>query len=61
MDHLASWEHEITLKIRDAQHVNSELLVGASLLEKTLKNASKEDKKAIQEAIKAFRDEKPYN
>ena len=61
MDHLASWEYEITLKIRDAQHVNSELLVGASLLEKTLKNASKEDKKAIQEVIKAFRDEKRYN
>ena len=61
VDHLASWEHEITLKIRDAQHVNSELLVGASLLEKTVKNASKEDKKAIQEVIKAFRDEKRYN
>ena len=25
VDHLASWEHEITLKIRDTQHVNSEI------------------------------------
>lgn len=34
VDNLASWEHEIKLKIRDAQHVNSELLGGATLLEK---------------------------
>jgi starch synthase (maltosyl-transferring) len=61
VDHLASWEHEITLKIRDAQHVNSELLVGASLLEKIVKHASKEDKKGIQETIKIFRNEKKYN
>lgn len=61
VDHLASWEHEITLKIRDAQHVNSELLVGATLLEKIVKYTSKEDKKAIQEAIKTFRNEKKYN
>ena len=57
---MASWEHEITLKIRDAQHVNSELLVGAGLLEKIVNLASKEDKKAIQEAIKIFRNEKKY-
>jgi starch synthase (maltosyl-transferring) len=61
VDHLASWEHEITLKIRDAQHVNSELLAGATLLEKIVKKASKEDKKAIQEAIKLFRNEKRYD
>ncbi|MFN4145268.1 MAG: alpha-1,4-glucan--maltose-1-phosphate maltosyltransferase [Runella sp.] len=61
VDHLASWQHEIILKVRDAQHVNSELLVGASLLEKIVKQAAKEDKKAIQEAIKIFRNEKKYD
>lgn len=61
VDHLASWEHEIKLKIRDAQHVNSELLVGATLLEKIVNHTLKEDKEAVQEAIKTFRDESRYD
>ncbi|MCU0339341.1 MAG: alpha-1,4-glucan--maltose-1-phosphate maltosyltransferase, partial [Spirosomaceae bacterium] len=61
VDHLASWQHEITLKIRDGQHVDSELLVGANLLDKMAKRASKEDKKAIQDAAKMCRDTEKYN
>lgn len=61
VDHLASWEHEITLKIRDAQHVSSELLVGANLLEKAAAHAPQEDKKAILEVVKIFRDESRYD
>lgn len=60
VDHLASWKHEITIKIRNAQQVVSELLIGANLLDKVVKQASKEDKKAIQETIRTFRNEKKY-
>lgn len=61
VDHLASWQHEIILKVRDGQHVDSELLVGANLLEKMAKRASKDDKKAIQDAAKMCRDASQYN
>ncbi|TAE40640.1 MAG: alpha-1,4-glucan--maltose-1-phosphate maltosyltransferase [Runella slithyformis] len=61
IDHLASWQHEAILKIRDGQHVHVELLAGAQLLEKMAKRAAKEDKPAIQEAAKAFRSENRYD
>lgn len=60
IDHLASWQHEISLKIKDGQQVSSELLVGASLLEKILGKASNEDKKDIQLTIDAFKDSYQY-
>ncbi len=61
VDNLASWEHEIKLKIRDAQHVNSELLGGATLLEKIVAQASDEDKAVILDTIKIFRNEQQYD
>ncbi len=61
IDHLASWQHEIHLKIADGQRITSELLAGSKLLEKTIKQASKIDKAAIQNAIKLFSDEKNYD
>lgn len=56
VDHLASWQHEIHLKLNDGQHIASELLAGAKLLEAI---AGKEE--AIQHTIEAFRDENRYN
>ena len=61
VDHLASWQHEMVLKIRDAQHVNVELLAGAQLLDRMAKRAHKDDKKAIEDAAKAFRDAARYD
>ena len=61
VNHLASWQHEMVLKIRDGQHVNVELLAGAQLLDRMAKRAHKDDKKAIQDAAKAFRDTTRYD
>ena len=59
-DHSASWQHEIALKIKDGQHVNVELLVGADLLDEMVKQAKGDEKKAVQEAAKLFRDANRY-
>lgn len=59
-DHSASWQHEIGLKIKDGQHVNVELLVGANLLDEMAKQAKGDEKKAVQEAAKLFRDTNRY-
>lgn len=32
-DHIASWQHEIALKLKDGQHISSELLAGAVLVD----------------------------
>jgi starch synthase (maltosyl-transferring) len=61
VDHSASWQHEIKAKIKDNQHVNIELLVGALILDKMSKISSKEDKKPIQNAAKIFRDPTHYD
>ncbi|MFN8355008.1 MAG: alpha-1,4-glucan--maltose-1-phosphate maltosyltransferase [Spirosomataceae bacterium] len=60
-DHAASWQHEIGLKIRDGQHVNVELLVGANLLDEMAKQAKGDEKKALQEAAKLLRDPNRYH
>ena len=60
VDHLASWQHEVILKIRDGQHVDVELLAGAQLLHDMAKNATKEDKTAIEAAAKAFKTASQY-
>lgn len=60
VDHAATWEHEIDMKIKDGQQVNVELLVGANILEKMVKVASKEDKVELKAAIKIFKDKNSY-
>ncbi|MCU0467199.1 MAG: alpha-1,4-glucan--maltose-1-phosphate maltosyltransferase [Arcicella sp.] len=60
VDHSASWEHEIEMKIKDGQHVNVELLVGANILDKMSKIATKEDKAELKSYAKLFRDTKHY-
>lgn len=60
VDHFASWEHEMEMKIKDGQHVNVELLVGANILEKMATIAPKEDKAELKSYAKLFRDPKNY-
>lgn len=54
VDHIASWQHEVDLKVRDGQHLNVEVMQGAIFLKEMAKKAKGEDKKAIQEAGKCF-------
>jgi starch synthase (maltosyl-transferring) len=61
VDHSASWEHEMDMKIKDGQHVDVELLVGATILDKMAKIASKDDKAKIKSYAKLFRDAKNYD
>jgi len=61
VDHAATWEHEIDMKIKDGQIVNVELLMGANILDKMAKIASKEDKTELKATAKIFRDKNTYN
>jgi starch synthase (maltosyl-transferring) len=61
VDHSASWEHEMEAKIKDGQHVNVELLMGANILETMAKIATKEDKPELKSYAKLFRDPKHYD
>ncbi len=60
MDHALNWQHGIERKIEDGQHVNSELLEGAEILENIKKMASKEDASYFEQLQKDFRDESAY-
>lgn len=60
VNHTASWEHEMEMKVKDGQHVDVELMVGANILEKMAKIASKEDKPELKSYAKLFRDPKHY-
>ena len=60
VDHSASWEHEMEMKIKDGQHVNVELLVGANILEKMATIATKEDKAELKSYARLFRNPQNY-
>lgn len=60
VNHAASWEHEMDMKIKDGQHVNVELMVGASILETMAKIATKEDKPELKSYAKLFRNPNHY-
>ena len=60
VNHAFSWEHEMEMKVKDGQHVNVELLVGANILEMMAKIATKEDKPELKSYAKLFRDPKHY-
>lgn len=55
VDHIASWQHEVDLKVRDGQHLKVEIMQGELFLNGMAKLAKGDDKKAIQEAIKAMK------
>jgi len=61
VDHLASWHHEIQLKINDGQHITSELLVGAHHAEGMAGRAEGTDKAFLESTIGLFRDPNRYD
>ncbi|HQV36286.1 MAG TPA: alpha-1,4-glucan--maltose-1-phosphate maltosyltransferase [Flavobacterium sp.] len=60
VDYALNWQHGTERKIKDNQHVNSELLEGAEYCLAILKEVSKEEKVYLNEVIKSFQDEKLY-
>ncbi|WNM18660.1 alpha-1,4-glucan--maltose-1-phosphate maltosyltransferase [Flavobacterium capsici] len=61
VDYALNWQHGTERKINDNQHVKSELLEGAEYCQAILKEVSKDEKAFLNNAIKAFQDEKRYN
>jgi starch synthase (maltosyl-transferring) len=63
VDHLASWQHEVALKLADGQRITSELLAGAAHLDAMLPRAeaNAEDTSLIAEAAALFRNESRYD
>ncbi|MFD1314400.1 alpha-1,4-glucan--maltose-1-phosphate maltosyltransferase [Namhaeicola litoreus] len=60
VDHGLNWQHGIVRKLDDHQHVKSELLEGARLLEAMLDRVKGDDKKYITFLIEVFKDEHRY-
>ncbi|WP_396194923.1 alpha-1,4-glucan--maltose-1-phosphate maltosyltransferase [Flavobacterium sp.] len=61
VDYALNWQHGTERKIQDNQYVKSELLEGAEYCEAILKEVTAAEKKYLNEAIKAFQDEKQYD
>lgn len=55
VDHIASWEHEVVLKVKDGQHVTSELLAGAVMVDGMAGRAEGDDKAALTHLASVFR------
>ncbi len=60
VDHGLNWRHGIIRKLDDHQHVKSELLEGARLLEFLIEKVKGDDKNYIQYLIDIFKDEQRY-
>ena len=61
VDYALNWQHGIQRKIDDYQHVNSELLEGAELLEKISTKIKGDDKKYLDHLIAIFKNPENYN
>lgn len=60
VDHALNWQHGIEAKIKDGQHVRSELLDGVQYLEHLVSVLPGKQSKEISEWILKFQDEKAY-
>ncbi len=60
VDHAQNWQHGIEAKLKDDQHVNSELLDGVQYLQTLLKKIGAADKKYINDLIESFQNEDLY-
>lgn len=60
VDYALNWQHGIGRKIDDYQHVNSELLEGAELLENIVDKVSKDEKDYLNFLIQIFRNTESY-
>ncbi|MFN3588062.1 MAG: alpha-1,4-glucan--maltose-1-phosphate maltosyltransferase [Spirosomataceae bacterium] len=61
VDHLATWQHEVELKVKDGQHLQVELLQGKEFYEEMALKASDEDKNALLTAASWMTDPAKYN
>ncbi len=63
VDHLASWKHKVELRLKDSQHITSELLAGAAYLDAMTARAQANpaDAAAIADAAELFRSESRYD
>ena len=61
VDYALNWQHGTERKIQDKQYDKTELLGGAEYRETILKEVNASEKKYLNEAIKAFQDEKLYD
>ncbi|MBT8310199.1 MAG: alpha-1,4-glucan--maltose-1-phosphate maltosyltransferase [Flavobacteriaceae bacterium] len=61
VDHPLNWQHGISRKIDDNQHVNSELLEGASYLKPLLKKVDASERDYLEKCIAWFKDDTHYD
>lgn len=61
VDYALNWQHGIQRKIDDYQHVNSELLEGAVLLENLHSKVNEDDKNYLLHLIFIFKNSEHYN
>ena len=61
VDYALNWQHGIQRKIDDYQHVNSELLEGAVIVESLLNKVSEDDKNYLLHLIYIFKNPESYN
>ena len=55
VDHFETWQYGLRKKFGANQPVAVELLIGVEMMEESVKNADKEDKKFLKEAIKVLK------
>lgn len=62
-DHIASWQHEIELKLKDGQRITSELLAGSVLVEGMVQKAGPDsaDGQQLAKVAELFRNEAHYD
>jgi starch synthase (maltosyl-transferring) len=61
VDHALNWQHGITRKIEDHQHVSSELLEGIAYVEAVVKKATDKEKKYLKHLAGIFASESDYD
>lgn len=61
VDHALNWQHGIEAKIKDGQHVRSELLDGVQYLKYIIKKVKGTKKSYLEGLLADFKDEKAYD
>lgn len=61
VDYALNWQHGISRKIEDGQHVTSELSEGVLYLKQVMKKADPEEKKYLKGLVSLFGSERDYN
>jgi starch synthase (maltosyl-transferring) len=61
VDNVATWQHEVELKVKDGQHLLVEMMQGEIFLKNMAKRAKGNDKKSIQDAAKIMTDVAHYD